>query len=308
MKKKTAVAIAIIFAFCLVSGCKTRTLTGNNGGGETPGNNIQLDNWAWALTDGNYETAGRKLAAIEYMSPDTLGELAIAVGPNTLANVEFQGQKEGNSSGDDFYYYPIFENMTGPFWSLAINESLPTGSNYYIIVPAPFKDALIGFEPSSEENNNEWGFDDNHGHPGADAANTATIQSMYPDRMVRSTELLATDSSGGNVSLYQFENKDNGMFVLAYINGDKVVVSEYETGLWGGEAVWRADAEGDNICLFEVAMIAQTGSGTMLATVWYGPEGADLSLLQQNEGVFEAIPSRWLYDLWGNEYYEDSGN
>jgi hypothetical protein len=254
--------------------------------------------YAWAVRDGDWETPGTRLAAVEYAGK--LEKLTLAAGADTLFPVKYEGEKQ--ATGENWEYGATYEGITGPHWSAEV----PLSSYNYLLLPEACKDGLLAFTPGEAEETWEGGgFDFNHGHPPADPADVEAMEAFKKGRAVLHSELLATDENGGRVSLFQYENRDEGLLVLAYINGDRVVTQEFTAGVYEDGAAWRADAEGDDICVFELVTLCETDAGLVIAYLWYGPEGTGKWLVKEDGGAFAEFETDiWSYNHWEDKFYQ----
>jgi hypothetical protein len=131
------------------------------------------------------------------------------------------------------------------------------------------------------------------------------MEALKKGRKVMHSELLATVADGGRVSVFQFTTVNYGLLILAYINDDKIIAKEFiSDNIHDGKVDWRADAGGDNICLFEVQMLCKTDAGLVIGFLWHGPEATITYLLVEKEGKFiDFISEKWYYNHWEDEFY-----
>jgi len=272
---------------------------------EPPPKFIDFD-YAWAISDGDWETPGTRLAAEEYTG--NLESLTLAVGPGMLVPVRYEGTKK--ATGENGEYWANYEGISGPYWSVVEGTMPRYGA---LLLPEARRGDLLRFTPAEAEDNCDsasGGFDYNHGHPPAAPAEVARLEALQGGRKVLHSELLATDEKGGRVALFQYENTgEEGLLLLAYLNGDRLVVEEFTA--WvdedEGGACWRADMEPDDICLFEVVALCETGEGLVLAYWWYGAEGTAKCTMLEDGGTFayfRPASGVWFYDHWDDEFYQ----
>jgi len=266
--------------------------------------------YAWAVSDMEWEmdTPGANLAVVEYAG-DPEG-LTLALGPAQQVTVRYAGEKE--ATGENWEYSARYEGITGHHWSAA-KGSLTAFE--YLLLPASREGDLIKWTPAKAKNNYDTasgGFNYNHGHPPAAPADVALMEACEDGRKVLHSELLATDETGGRVALFQYENTDEGLLILAYINRDRLITEELTAFIYedeDGEAgpYWRADMEENDIGEFEVAMLCETGVGLVLAYWWYGAEGTARSLMVEDDGAFVNVSpasGAWYYDHWDDTFYQ----
>ena len=260
------------------------------------------DNYAWAVREGTYDDPGTHLAAEEYAGD--LRSLALAVAPGQTIPVRYEGKKKATSENGEYWSY--YDGISGPYWS----ATEPLRDYEYLLLPVSCKDGLLKLTPAEaeESDHDTSGFDNDHGHPPADPADTARMEALQGGRRVLHAELLATDDRGGRVCLFQYENTEEGLLILAYLKGDKVITQEFTAYVYEDGAGWRADMDGDDICLFEVVMLCETDAGLVIAYLWYGPEGTGTYTMVEEGGkfvFFEPASGVWYYDHWDDRFYQE---
>ena len=266
--------------------------------------------YAWATREGTQDRPGKHLAAVGYAGgPESL---TLAVGTGQPFAVKYEGEKK--ATGDNGEYWEVYEGVTGPYWSTA--EKLTRYE--YLLLPASREGGLLKMTPAKAKNNKfddvASGFEYNHGHPAASKADVATMEAYKGGRKVLHSELLATDETGGRVALFQYENTDEGLLILAYINGERLITEELTAYIYEDEdgqagPYWRADMEENDISEFEVAMLCETDAGLILAYWWYGAEGTIRSLMVEDGGEFVNVSptsGAWYYDHWDDTFYQAS--
>lgn len=260
------------------------------------------ENWAWALANGEFDKPGDRLVAVSFASRDKLKDLGVAVSAGTLVSVQYSEEKEATGRNGD--YYPTFEGVAGPCWTVG-EGALDLGQADVLLLPDSCRIGILQFAIAANEGGQS---DIGHGHPAADPTDISSVEKMAPGRTVISSELLATDSSGGRVSIFQFNSTDHGLIVLAYCRGDQVITREYiSNGVYEGKAYWRADAEADDICLFEVKLLCDTDAGLVIGLAWYGPEGATRSLFVEKDGKFaDFISDLWYYSVFEQAFQHET--
>ena len=263
---------------------------------------IIRDNWAWAILDEN----GTKLTAASYSSSAAWDDLTLAVSPYGLTHVQFIGEKdatEEHSMGLG-YYFPFYEDITGPVWATIDNLKIESSFST-LLLPDSCQKGMLSFTSSQVKDTYESGFD-NHGHPYATLEDIKRVSALHEDREVMNSELLATDLYGGRVSLFQFTNKDKGLFILAYVREERMIIKEFTANLssYSGGAYWRADLEDDNIGFFEVNLLCETDKGLVIGYTWNAPEGSGKYLFVEQDGEFaKFIDSGWYYNWEGGFSY-----
>jgi len=265
--------------------------------------------YAWAVREGTRDKPGTRLAAVEYAGG--LEDLTLAVGAGLPVPVRYGGEKK--ATGENGEYWAAYEGISGPYWSAAQGALT---SFEYLLLPESRKSELITLTPAKAKDNYDTasgGFNYNHGHPPAALADVKAMEAFKDGRKILHSELLATDGTGGRVALFQYENTDEGLLILAYINGDKLITEELTSYIYEGDdgekegPYWRADMEENDISEFEAAMLCDTGDGLVLAYWWYGAEGTSRSLMVEDNGEFvTALPASgaWYYDHWDDRFYQ----
>jgi len=251
-------------------------------------------NWAWAITNGFTDSPSDQLVAIMYSSDDALSGLTIATNMDGKYRVQYSGQKTATGSNGD--YNPTFEGVTGPYWKFAEGSSVEGFAERMLLLPESCHDGILTLTYFGE---NKWF------HPKAEESDVAKISALRPGRGMMNTELLATDSRGGRIALFQFNNTaEEGLLILAYILDEKVITTEFTTDVYEGEASWRADADPDDICYFEVTALCDTDEGLFIAFFWGAPEGTNYIMLKEDNGKFvDCITEAKSYDHWSNDWY-----
>jgi len=247
-------------------------------------------NWAWVITNmWGEEDPGTKMVAIEYSKPEALENLTLAVDRFGIYNVKYAGQKVATGTNGD--YGATFEGVTGPHWK--ITDGSVAKDHYMLLLPETCHKGILPLTP----------FEDNI-LPPASAADIAKIRALKNGRGMMRTEMLATDSRGGRIGIFQFNNTaDEGLFILAYIQGEKLITLEFTTDVYEGQASWRADAEPDDICYFEATALCETDEGLVIAFLWGAPEGTNNYILIEKDGKFvDFITEAMVYDHWSNSW------
>jgi len=272
-----------------------------------------INNSAWAVSDTENNRPGSNLAITSFASKDSVVELDLAFSKNQRVDISYTGIKEQTkSAGTDADYYLSYAHIRGHTFN--INSGDFNDTQYFVTKKELVEDSRRALTAAVADNDYEdemtrsgnWeeydGFYNNHGHPEASASDVAIIEELYRGRKVRHSELLATASDGATIGMYQFENVDYGMFIVAYINGSKVVRSEYISGLYDGDAGWRADAPRNDVCYIEPVFLCETKEGVAIAYLWYGPEGLSEYFMIEKDGFFEDVNnSRYFYGIFHDE-------
>jgi len=263
---------------------------------------VLRDSYAWAIREGTMDDPGKHLAAEEYAG--NLEKLTLAVAPDHLVPVRYEGKKK--STGENGEYWAFYEGISGPYWS--VTKGILSRYEYFLL-PDACKGGLLKLTSAEvDETFGDSGFDYNHGHPPADRADVAKMEALKDGRKVLHSELLVTDNRGGRVCLFQYANTDEGLLILAYINGDRVITQAFTAGVYEDGAGWRADMDGDDISGFEVIMLCETDRGLGLAYCWYGAEGTGRYTMVEQDGEFvdfNPAAGVWHYDHWEDKFYQE---
>ena len=254
------------------------------------------DNWAWGIPDDK----GIMLTAESYSSPNSWKNLTMALCPSGVIRVKYIGEKKAtdNHSMGDGYYFPFFEDISGPVWEV-IDKTVPAIEWTVLLLPESCRAGLISFTVPQVESEYVNGLY-NHGYPPGPVEDIEKVTAMYKGRKIMHSELLAQDDDGGRVVLFQFVNTDEGLTVLAYINDSIITVIEFTAYVYEGGAYWRADLEDDDVGYFEVNMLCRTDQGLVMAFAWIAPEGSGKYLLVEKDGQFiDFIEGGWYYDWDG---------
>jgi len=246
-------------------------------------------NWAWVIT--NYSD-NNQMVAIEYSQPEALERLTLAIDRMGIYQVNYAGQKTATGTNGD--YGATFEGVAGPYWKIADGSTVEGGQ--MLLLPETCHKGILPLTPF-----------ENDTHPPASQADIAKIRALKPGRGMMNSEMLATDSRGGRIGLFQFNNTaEEGLFILAYIHGEKVITLEFTTDLYDGQAYWRADADPDDICYFEATALCETDEGLVIAFLWGAPEGTGNYILIEKDGKFvDFITDARVYDHWSNSWLGD---
>jgi len=314
--KKIIAILAFAALPALLTGCgDKKSFTPANLGTTFPTNPKKVkfedlkSDWAWALTNLG-DPPGDEMVAVGYSTPKSLKRLTMAINAYDIFPIKYAGEKTATEANGD--YNPRFEGVTGPYWR--ISDGPPVGDGYenMLLLPESCRDGMLALTPAKAEGSGKGGLYDNHGHPAAQASDVAKIQALKPDRKVMKSELLATDLRGGRIALFQFNNTaEEGLLILAYIEGEKIITKEFTARVFDGDGTtaWRADADPDDICEFDVRALLETDEGLVIAFLWYGPEGINQYLLKEKNGKFiDFITRGWGYNHWENSWHEYNNN
>ncbi|MCL1803694.1 MAG: hypothetical protein FWG30_08680 [Eubacteriaceae bacterium] len=309
-KKYLAIAIAAMLALCSCTASNSnKQNNGDTGNKDGSGNNEDKpyaalsdirQSCAWAVSNSDFSA----LAAVEYANGTDFEKLSIAVCTSGIARIEYAGEKE--AIGENSLYYSTYEGVTGPSWNVASKEGVEQSFSFFLLDGA-IEESVFGIESghSLERERDDYS---SHGHlPASDEDIQVAIQ-LKGGRQVKHSELLGTLSDGGRISVFQYENTDYAMIVLAYINGEKVVYKDFYSNVFNGTAFWRADAESEDICMFDIVAAVNTDEGLMIALQWSGPEGAMRYILVENNGKFaEFMDDYWSHDVWEDKFNRYDG-
>jgi hypothetical protein len=256
-----------------------------------------MANWAWAVTNG--EPAANVVATAHPIKQD-FAKLDLALGTFGQVGAKYNGQKKGG--GGEPWYYPNYERVGGPDFKLAkpVN-SMPT--SYVFMLNS--KAVSAGLVPLKNTYNAET-----YKYPSAAGEDEFLFQELKDDRRVVESRLLAQgkESHRDRVCMFRYENKpEDALFVIAYFreDGERFVFEQTTTMVDKEGAIWRADAEPDDICSLDALMLCHTQEGPLLVMAWSAPEGANTFVLHGVDGQFKALPLDGMYyDPWEDRFFE----
>ena len=250
--------------------------------------------WVWALREGNYYERGPRLTAEEFSSQECWENLKVAVAADGVASIRYAGMKKATERREEGAYLS-FENISGPVWEIENDPHSIKGA--ILLLPASVQDSLLKITSFEYK------------EVSAAPEEIARMEELKGGRKVLNSELLATDSSGGRVVLFRYVNTDEGLVILAYIRGEKIITREFPAQHMddNGEATWRADLDDDEYGSFQVVMLCETEQRLVIAFTWGAPEGINKYLLVEQDGQFVELPGEsWSFDFREDKFYTDS--
>ncbi|MNN22802.1 hypothetical protein D3C81_1361790 [compost metagenome] len=97
---------------------------------------------------------------------------------------------------------------------------------------------------------------------------------------------MLSESAEEKIALFVFEREADDMLAsIAYIKGDTVLFKDFPAK-YDESSTWRVDS-GDEPGLFEVLFLAHSDEGLLLGVSWAAPEGENLFVLKETNGVFQ---------------------
>lgn len=118
-----------------------------------------------------------------------------------------------------------------------------------------------------------------------DAETVEKIEAIKNGKITESSLISETDENA-KICLFVFERKAEDMLAsIVYVKGDKVIFKDYPAK-YNEMSAWRVDA-GDQPGLFEVLFLANSDEGLLLGITWAAPEGENVYILKEVNGVFQ---------------------
>jgi len=266
-----------------------------------------LANWAWGTSNGmGEEPVATHLAIIGYPKGCDFGKLDLAIGPFGQAKVKYAGEKRGD--GSEQWYYPEYDAVTGPYFSFAQPTAVLAWESLFLVDSSALGAGLAHLQSKYDH--------ESYAYPPVSTADIAIAETLHPGRGLMETQLLAAADDGSRICVFHYENTpDEGLFTIAYIRGGTVLAHDIATDNIGDDdiAYWRADAEGDDICLLEPVLLCRTREGVLLIVSWSAPEGRAELILREAGGALEDFTlsnrvyyySPWDDSFWLDEYTEE---
>jgi hypothetical protein len=230
--------------------------------------------------------------------------------------VAFAGEKESTEEAGWPKYSPTFNVIAGPYWKAMIGN-FPSETSDYLLLPASCEERIIPLTyPSAPFNEATWEYDPNgeyynFGKPPAEAGDIAMMEYRRNGRNVVHSRLLAKANDGGRISLFQYETTSYGLVVIAYINGEKVITTEFISTYVGdvqGEPIyWHSELPPETFGSVAVAMLCESDAGLIIGFTCIDPEGDSKHLLGERDGRFiEFSYGYWEYNIWENSYQQNT--
>jgi len=252
---------------------------------------LKMD-WAWAITNRG-EKPGNEMVAISYSSPNAFEKLTLAVNWKSAYPVKYAGKKKSTGKRDN-PFFPTFESIPGPHWKITDGSTVGETweENTLLLLPESCRDGIRKLTRPEEL------------EP-APAADVEKVQALKSGRKVAESRLLATDDRGGRIALFAFKTTTNGLLILAYINGDKIISTEFTTDAENGEASWASELGPDEYGTFDANGLFETEEGLFIAFRWGRPEYTVESLLIEQDGKWvNCVTHGWSIDMWEDKWSE----
>ena len=201
--------------------------------------------------------------------------------------VQYLGYQEGDPAawdGRDIAYN--FDEMSGHIYEIdggSLNPELPclltAGDNL-----------AAEFVPLS------YNYADEYWLIEADARAIAAAEARRGLAVTYSAQLAVTDN-GETIDLFRYERSgDQMLFELVYRNGEQSITAEFPAE-YNEYDIWRAGAE-DHPGMWDVLFLARIESGLLMATLWSGPEGGNLHIWTETDGVWQPSETIGAYMYW----------
>ena len=264
-------------------------------------------NWAWGASNGTVDDPATHLALIGYAKDCDFGKLDLAVGPFGQAKVSYAGEKKGDDSSDDEFFYGYFaeyEYVTGPYFAFDEPVDVSRWAPIFLVESSAMGEGLA---PLRQSERFVVGGDDAPYFPAASFEDIAKAETLHPGRKIEESQLLA-EAGDTRVCMFRYENRPReGLFALVCFDGAKVLSIDYTTEYVDEDgADWRVDLEPDDVGLLEPVLLCRTQEGVLLIVTWSAPEGASRLILREKDGALEELDlGGWGYSIWEDEFYLD---
>ena len=229
------------------------------------------------------DESGKKLITLESETIHTLAnpeEFNTAIGNNgEVVRIKYVKRQEANSKDTYRQTSHNFNNMAGYIYE-AQDGILVTDKSYLLSKDSVIsEDALIKLK-STRNPEAESGY-----YQKVDAETIGKIETIK-DRKIIDSSLIAETEDNTKICMVVFERIDNDMLAsIVYLKDDKVVFKDYPAE-YDEVSTWRVDA-GDLPGLFGVQFLANSDEGLLLGLTWAGPEGENIFILKDTNGIFE---------------------
>ncbi|MNI17752.1 hypothetical protein D3C73_711340 [compost metagenome] len=212
-----------------------------------------------------------------------------AIGNNgELVEIEFVRQQDANEQDNNRQTMNNFNNMAGYIYK-AKNGKFIQNKSYLLARDGVIgKNALIAMKSTRDDQSQSEVF------LPTDADTIAQIEAIKKRKVTTSS--LLSESAEEKIALFVFEREADDMLAsISYIKGDVVLFKDFPAK-YDESSTWRVDS-GDEPGLFEVLFLAHSDEGLLLGMSWAAPEGENLFVLQEANGVFQDT------DLRGGRYW-----
>lgn len=229
------------------------------------------------------DESGKRLITLGYENGVVLSNpeaFNLAIGNNgEIYHIKFVKQQQANSMDTLRQTIYNFDNMAGYIFE-AVEGKFALNKTYLLAMDSKLnRNAFIQLISTRDMESKTTSYKQ---------AGLETIKKVeeIKNRKVTKSSLISKTVDNTQICLFVFERKEDDMLAsIAYINEDKVIFRDYPAK-YDELSTWRVDA-GDEPGLFEVLFLAKSDEGLLLGITWAGPEGENIFVLKEKEGVFE---------------------
>ncbi|BFH60816.1 MULTISPECIES: hypothetical protein [Paenibacillus] len=135
-------------------------------------------------------------------------------------------------------------------------------------------------------------------HKGKFSSKTVQAIEKAKNRKVVNHGLVATTASGAEIGLVEFA-KGGGKPLASLVLADKnLLLFEDFIGNNDSQSTWRVDDGGEiSAENFGLLFVSRSKTGYALGVEWYGPEGTNLTVLQQKGSKFRVVTENGRYQV-----------
>jgi hypothetical protein len=207
--------------------------------------------------------------------------LALNQSRHRIVYSRFQERDEENATPNDVSNN--IDYLAGHIYRLDDKTAkLDVNGSYFLTRADIVANGLIDFEGSSNVK--------------ASSAEVKMLEKLNGRKVIK-TVVIANAGSHGKVIQAQYERQGNNMlYIIAYVNGDKMIVQE-NPAEYDELSTWRVD-DGGEMVIEEVLFIANTDKGIVMGLANNGPEGGNLYLVKEQNGKFVSVDG-----ISGNRYW-----
>jgi len=229
------------------------------------------------------DEAGEKLITISTENGSKLinpEEFNIALGNNgEMIRIKFVKQQEANDMDVLRQTMYNFNNMAGYIYE-AIDGKFIQNKTYLLSKDTIVnRNALVDLESKKDMQSKIIKYQE------VDIETIKQIEVIKGRKIIKSS-LISESSDHEKICLFVFERKADDMLAsIAYTKEEKVVFKDYPAK-YNETSTWRVDG-GDDPGLFEVLFLANSDEGLLLGLTWAAPEGENVYILKEVNGIFE---------------------
>jgi len=289
--KRQGLLIAGLLAISLLIGCVDKGIQVPTKA-EASGSVEQVENYDTAEiikfdhmenVFGFADESGKRLITISDENGSLLSNpeaFDVAIGNNgEVLAIKFVKRQEANDKDSFRQTMYNFDNMEGYIYEAAEGAFIPNKAYWLTAGTNVGKDAFIKL-------NSTRVLDSNVDYYQSVDGETINKIETIKGRKITNGSLIAETADKARICLFVFERQGDDMLAsIAYISDDKAVFRDYPAK-YDEMSTWRVDA-GDEPGLFEVLFLANSDQGLLLGLTWAAPEGENILILKEANGVFE---------------------